>query len=89
MFSIKRKYRPTILNLASGLLIGIDTYIYWSSYLRGEIYEYGTVALFLSFLMGGMGLVIDLVLQKSIKSYWLVNGIGLVLVILFMVILYL
>jgi hypothetical protein len=80
------KFKPTILNIASILLIIIDNYIYWTSYLKGEIYEYGFIALILSFIVGFLGLLIDFVLQKVFKNYWIINGIGFVLLLLFTII---
>ncbi len=77
------RYRPTVLNTASALLIIVDNYTYWSSYFRGERYEYGFVALAVSIATGLFGILIDFVLQKKVKNSWVINGIGLVLVIVF------
>ncbi|MCX2719080.1 hypothetical protein [Lentiprolixibacter aurantiacus] len=79
-------YRPTILNIASFLLIVVDNYTYWTSYFKGERYEYGFVALVISVLTGLFGLLIDLVLQKKVKNFWVINGIGLLLVTLFVLV---
>ena len=77
------KYKPTILNTASALLILTDNYKYWTDYAKGEIYEYGGVALVLSMLVAVAGLLADLALQRYIRNRWVVNGIGLLLVLLF------
>lgn len=77
------KYRLTILNIASVALILIDSYIYISSYLRGEIYEYGFVALALTFIIGFTGLFIDFFLQKTFRNYWIINGIEVIVLIIF------
>ena len=52
----------------------------------GEIYEYGFVALILSISIGLFGLVIDFVLQKIFKNYWIINAVGLILLLLFIII---
>lgn len=46
------KYRLTILNVAAVLLLMVDNYIYWSSYVKGEVAAYGLTALVLSVAMG-------------------------------------
>jgi hypothetical protein len=81
------KYRPTFLNIASVSLIVIDNVIYWSDYLKGKTYEYGSVALMLTFAVGFFGLFTDFLLQKLVKKYWLINLIGLVVIAVFTVIL--
>ena len=81
-------YRPTILNITSILLIVIDNYTYWTSYSKGDIYEYGFIALMLSLVIGLLGLLVDLVLQKKIRNYWIFNGVELVLIILFTILYY-
>lgn len=80
------KYRPTLLNIASILLIVIDNYLYWSSYLKGEIFDYGFIALLLSIIIGLSGLLVDFALQKTVKNYWIINGIELFLLLLFTII---
>lgn len=77
------RYRPTVLNLFSIGLILYDSYIYLADYLEGEIYEYGFVALALTFIIGIIFLVIDFTLQKFIRSYWIINGIGLLILSIF------
>lgn len=77
-------YKPTILNIASIVLILTDNYTYWTAYAKGEIYEYGGVALALSMLVAVGGLLADLALQKFIRNRWVVNGIELIVVLLFL-----
>lgn len=77
------KYRPTLLNIAAVSLIVIDNYTYWSDYFKGKTFEFGFVALMLTFAVGFFGLLIDFLLQKLLRNYWIINLIGLVLIAIF------
>ena len=76
-------YKPTLLNIACSVLILYDNYTYWTAYARGEIYEYGGVALVLSMLVAFAGLSGDFLLQKFVRNAWIVNGIEAVVIAVF------
>ncbi len=76
------KYKPTLLNIAAIVLLITDNYIHWSAYAAGEVAEYGLIGLVLSLLLVIFGLLIDFILQRSLKNHWHINGIELVLLLL-------
>ena len=76
------KYKPTLLNIAAIALLIADNYIHWSAYAAGEVAEYSFIGLLLSVLIGCTGLVIDYILQRAFKNYWLINAMELALLLL-------
>lgn len=76
-------YKPTLLNVACSVLILYDNYTYWTAYARGEIYEYGGVALVISMLVALTGLLVDFILQKFVRNAWIVNGAESVVIAIF------
>lgn len=78
------KYRITLLNTAALILILTELYGYVSVSLKGEENTYAPVALGISLMIGGLALMADLFLQRTVKSYIRINLLGAIPLLLFM-----
>lgn len=82
------KYRPTVLNVTSIIVIlyfGIAAIVQET---KPDAGGWGFLFILVFVVPGFVGLLIDLVLQKLVKNYWIINGIELAVVIAFLIIVY-
>ncbi len=69
------KYRPTVLNIFSVILIIWINYDFWTDNPAADVEGWGKLALLTFTGAGILGLLIDLGLQSFLKNYKLVNAI--------------
>jgi hypothetical protein len=74
------KYKATLLNISSALLLIWGNYTYWTTGYKGDTEGWGMLALMTLSGAGLFGLLIDFVLQKLISNYWLITGIELLII---------
>ncbi len=80
------KYRPTVLNIASAIVILYFAIGAIIEETKPDAQGWGFLLIIIFVVPGIIGLVIDGVLQKYIKSYWVINGIELAIVVVWILI---
>lgn len=77
------KYRPTVLNISAVIVLIYDGYKYFKDFINDIHYPYGAIAMFMTGIIVFSGLLLDYLLQKKIKKYFILNLVGLLVVLIF------
>ncbi|MDY2587867.1 hypothetical protein [Winogradskyella aquimaris] len=77
------KYRPTVLNISVVIVLIYDGYKYFKDLINDIHYQYGALAMFMTGIIVFSGLLLDYFLQKKIKKYFILNLVGLLVVLIF------
>lgn len=77
------KYRPTVLNISAVIVLIYDGYKYFKDFINDIHYQYGAIAMFMTGIIVFSGLLLDYFLQKKIKKYFILNLVGLLVVLIF------
>lgn len=77
------KYRPTVLNISAVIVLIYDGYKYFKDFINDIHYQYGAIAMFMTGIIVFSGLLLDYLLQKKIKKYFILNLVGLLVVLIF------